>query len=66
MEDDSLKKLEKDAEPILQETYDWEKIKGNVKEIFFSSNHRVRLLSHYIKNKSTGMVNIIYSNIFCR
>ena len=30
-----LKKLEKDAEPILQEKYDWEKIKQNVKEIIF-------------------------------
>ena len=35
MEDDSLKKLEKDAEPILQEKYNWEKIKNNVQDIIF-------------------------------
>lgn len=30
-----LKKLEQDAEPILQAKYNWSKIKGNVKDIFF-------------------------------
>lgn len=31
----SLKKLEKDAEPILQKEYNWEKISKNVREIIF-------------------------------
>ena len=31
----SLKKLEKDAEPILQEKYNWKKIKQNVRDIVF-------------------------------
>ncbi len=35
MEKQSLKKLEKDAEPILQEKYNWNKIRENVKDIFF-------------------------------
>ena len=29
------KQLEKDALPILQETYDWQKIKNNAKDIYF-------------------------------
>lgn len=33
--DPLLKKLEKDAEPILQEKYNWKKIKRNVKDIIF-------------------------------
>lgn len=35
MEKQSLKKQEKDAEPILQKKYDWNKIKENVKDIIF-------------------------------
>lgn len=35
MEDESLKKLEAAAEPILQKTYNWEKIKNNVEKIVF-------------------------------
>lgn len=35
MEKSSLKKEEKDAEPILQEKYNWDKIRKNVKDIFF-------------------------------
>lgn len=31
----SLKKLEEDAEPILQEKYNWNKIRENVKDIYF-------------------------------
>jgi len=30
-----LEKLEKDAQPILQEKYDWEKIRQNVQDIIF-------------------------------
>ena len=33
--DTSLRKLEEDAEPILQKTYDWKKIRGNARDIFF-------------------------------
>lgn len=39
MEKQSLKKLEKDAEPILQEKYDWNKIKKNVKDIIFINSN---------------------------
>lgn len=35
METSSLKKLEKNAEPILQKKYDWKKIKEHVQDIFF-------------------------------
>jgi uncharacterized protein len=35
VETSDLKKLERDAEPILQSSYDWEKIKKNVGEIIF-------------------------------
>ena len=35
MENSSLKKLEKDAESILLEKYDWMKIKENAKDIIF-------------------------------
>jgi predicted alpha/beta hydrolase family esterase len=35
MGDESLKKLETDAEPILQDSYDWQKIKNNVQELIY-------------------------------
>ena len=35
MDNLSLKKLEKAAEPILQNTYNWEKIKNNTEDIIF-------------------------------
>lgn len=35
MVDPQLKKLEQDAEAILQEKYYWDKIRNNVKDIFF-------------------------------
>ncbi len=35
MNNTQLKKLEKEAEPILQKKYDWNKIRENVKDIIF-------------------------------
>ena len=35
MKESGLKKLEQDAEPILQEKYNWEKIRQNVEDIIF-------------------------------